>query len=93
MSVILTVPFPGWIHISHFQAVRCGPADWGLPVHGTDKGSSNIVNLIPLSRSHEKIFDRGYCVVNNENAKWSLRGPKRGVVLLLPIRIVGVVGG
>ena len=34
-----------------------------------------------------------FCVVHNENAKWDLGEEKRGVVLLLPIRIVGVVGG
>ena len=34
-----------------------------------------------------------FCVVHNENSKWDLGEEKRGVVLLLPIRIVGVVGG
>lgn len=34
-----------------------------------------------------------FCIVLNENAKWGLWGTKRGVVLRLPIRIVGVVGG
>lgn len=34
-----------------------------------------------------------FCVVHNENAKLDLGDEKRRVVLLLPIRIVGVVGG